>query len=733
MKLRTNLVLLVAGAMLPLLVLVVAGAALLVHHEREAVQREALGRARSAMSAVDAELRGSLTTLLALKTSENLANGDLQAFHKEAQRVLASQPHWLNIGLATPSRIQLMDAVHPWGQHALFGADDDAFDRAIATGQTAIGSVAGGGAIRESAVRLRVPIVQDGATRYVLSVPLKPSSLERVLREQRVPAGWVIVLVDRNRKFIARIPAAPAGDPISESFSAALDRAPAGFFRGRTIEGLETYTPYVTSELSGWVLGVAMPASVVNASARRATTLSIGGLLVALATGIALAWLTGRRIATPVALLVQATQHLGTRAIDRIPRPDARPIEEIALLDDALRNASDTIADRQQRLEAQTKILRETDRRKDEFLATLAHELRNPLAPIVSAVEILKRRALDSSTGRNARDVIERQLRQLVHLVDDLLDVSRISRGKFELDRRPVTLSTIISQALEACAPAITAMAHEVSVAHLPETVWLDADPVRLTQLLVNVLGNACKYTPPGGKIHIEAQIEGGNVDIFVTDNGIGIDPAKLQQIFELFAQADHTAERTREGLGIGLTLAQNIARLHGGSVKALSGGIGTGSTFHIRLPIVAGTGDSPVVAAVPAKVRESARHVLIADDNQDAADTLATILRTRGHRVTTVYSGSQALEAANRTRPDLAILDIEMPGMSGYDVAEKIREQAWGTGVQLIALTGYGRPADQARARDAGFDAHLIKPIDFAAFDRLLNDLSETLSSKLG
>ena len=554
MKLRTNLFVLAICAVVPLLAVAVLSGLVIVRHERDSVQREAIGRARSAMSAIDTELRGSLITTMALATSKYLEAGDLRAFHQEARRILATHPDWLNIGLATPTRVQLMDAVRPWEEQAPFSGEDDAFEQAIKTGRPAIGNVRAGTAIPTPSVRIRVPIVRDGSVRYVLSVPIKPSSFQEILRAQQIPPGWVIALVDRERRFIARLPPTPVGSPASESFQAAIERAPEGFFAGHTVEGLATYTPYVTSPVSGWVLGIAMPETIVDAGARRAFFIIAVGLLAALAAAFGLAGFMGRRISEPIAALAAATGTFGKTAAASATR--TQPIDEIAQLEEALREAFRTAAERQEKLE-------DADRRKDEFLATLAHELRNPLAPIVSALRLLQHPDLDAATQRRAHEIIDRQIHQMVHLVEDLLDVSRVSRGTLGLQRETVALHSVIEQVLEACQPLVEAMGHELEVSQPAVPVWLDADPVRLIQLLVNLLSNACKFTPRGGKIALAMTVEGPVFSVSVTDNGMGMAPDVLPRVFDMFTQASHALERSQGGLGIGLTLVKRLVELH--------------------------------------------------------------------------------------------------------------------------------------------------------------------------
>ena len=295
MKLRSHLYLLVAGALAPVVVFAVVSAALLVQHERLTMQREAIGRTRAAMSAVDAELRGHITTLQALAASKSLAMGNLRAFHEESQRALLTQPDWVNIGLISPDKRQLFDAILPYGEPAPYGGDEPSFDEAVQTRRPVVGNVSAGRAIRMHTVRVRVPVAYQGEVRYVLSAALRLESFAEILQAQKLPADWVMGLVDRELNIIVRIPPVAPGTPASESYRAALSRAPEGWFRGSTLEGRETYTPYVTSELSGWSLGMAIPAATVNRGAWRTFGLTATGVAVALALAIALAWFIGRR------------------------------------------------------------------------------------------------------------------------------------------------------------------------------------------------------------------------------------------------------------------------------------------------------------------------------------------------------------------------------------------------------------------------------------------------------
>ncbi len=361
------------------------------------------------------------------------------------------------------------------------------------------------------------------------------------------------------------------------------------------------------------------------------------------------------------------------------------------------------------------------DRRKDVFLATLAHELRNPLAPIRNAAQMLGSPKLGPEQLQWAQSVIQRQVKHMAWLLDDLLDVARITQGKLELKKQPITLNSVVDAAVEAARPLLDRKSHQFTVNLPAQTLILNADPLRLSQVLSNVLTDAAKYTDAGGHIALLGRMENGALSLSIKDNGIGIPAESLDGIFAMFSQVEGAATRSEDGLGIGLALVKGLIDLHGGSVEAKSGGLGRGSEFIVRLPI--GTVDSsmtlPVDATAPASI---GRRVLVADDNQDAADSLAMILEMAGHDVRVVHDGRAALSVAQTFRPDTVLLDIGMPQLSGHEVAQALRQEPWGAGMCLIALTGWGQESDRQQAIHAGFDRHLTKPIDPAELEALLS-----------
>jgi signal transduction histidine kinase/ActR/RegA family two-component response regulator len=364
--------------------------------------------------------------------------------------------------------------------------------------------------------------------------------------------------------------------------------------------------------------------------------------------------------------------------------------------------------------------LKEADRRKDEFLAMLAHELRNPLAPIRNALEVMRMTGTTGPLVESARQMIERQVQQVVRLVDDLLDVSRITRGKIDLRKGPAQLAAVVEQALETSRPLLEARRHKLTVSLPAESVDLDADATRLAQVFSNLLNNAAKFTEEGGRIELTAARQDQEVVVRVRDSGIGMSAEMLTRAFDLFAQADRSLDRAHGGLGIGLTLARRLVQLHGGSVEAFSDGPGKGTELVVRLPVLRGTRP---VERTPRRENgpRTPRRILVVDDNVDGAESLAQSLKMAGHQVCTVFSGPAALDVARSYRPEAVLLDIGMPGMDGYEVARRLREEPGLEKILLVALTGYGQEEDRRRSRQATIDYHLVKPVGAETLEALL------------
>lgn len=368
--------------------------------------------------------------------------------------------------------------------------------------------------------------------------------------------------------------------------------------------------------------------------------------------------------------------------------------------------------------------LRNADRRKDEFLATLAHELRNPLAPLATGLELLKLSASDPAVVEELRAMMDRQVQHMVRLIDDLMDVSRITRGKLELRRSRLELTDVVRQAIEAARPLIDQAQHRLEVRWPQEPLPLYADGNRLTQALVNLLNNAAKYTPPQGRIELSVERSGGEAMVTVSDTGIGIPADKLDAIFDMFSQGHENSESGHTGMGIGLTLVKRLVEMHGGSVQASSPGQNQGAAFRLRLPLLpeapAAPGGAPN-GRCPSPLA-TRRRVLVVDDNADALITLSRLISLLGGDVRRAHDGLEALEVARAFQPEIVLMDLGMPRLNGYEAARRIREEPWGQGVMLVATSGWGQDADRARTAEAGFDRHLVKPIETSALEEVLH-----------
>ena len=413
---------------------------------------------------------------------------------------------------------------------------------------------------------------------------------------------------------------------------------------------------------------------------------------------------------------VERTNRLLLAEVAERRRAESRLSELNASLDERVRERTRELEDSEARL-------LDASRRKDEFLAILAHELRNPLAPVRNATHFLKLRGPATADVQWASEIIERQVGAMSRLIEDLMDVSRINQGRIELRRGLVALDEVLADALETMQPQIDGSGHKLTVLQPPAKLMVHADRARLGQVFTNLLSNAAKYTDPGGQVEVRVVSEGGYAVIGIRDNGIGIPPQRLERVFDLFSQEESALSRSRGGLGVGLSLTRKLVQMHGGTIAASSEGKGKGSQFTLRLPLAeavtqtpADTGAAPAAASAPGALR-----ILVVDDNRDAADTLAVLLQVMGHEVRQVHDGASAVTEAASFDPQLVLLDIGMPGLNGYDACRQMRQQAGGSARTLVAVTGWGQPQDVQKAKDAGFDHHLVKPVEMQALVRLI------------
>ena len=571
-------------------------------------------------------------------------------------------------------------------------------------------------------VAVGVPVVRDGTITHVLIAYLDLRWYDRLLTQPGGPEGAVAGLFDRNFVFVARSVEGEerrGGDP-SPGFVDALKSQPVGIARFTNLNLTAVYTAWAFSR-HGWAVGFATPSAPVDNAFWRYLLLFGFLWVAALALGVLYAFAKARPFAAALETVEAQAEYVA--AGGRIESlPDAR-VEEVNRALGALEKASARLQvatrerDRSLETEREARAAAEAaNQAKDEFLAMLGHELRNPLAAIANATSIARGPArtpeqLDFATG-----VIERQSRHLQRLIDDLLDVGRVMTGKILLERAPVDLAASARHVVGTLQSTRGLAARRVEVE--AAQVWVEGDQTRLEQIVTNLVANAARYTRPDGRIRVSVAREGDEAVLVVSDDGQGIAPENLPRVFELFFQAEATADRATGGLGIGLTLVQRLARFHGGDVTAVSGGRGRGATFTVRLPAIAGRAPAEErIAPAPAGPAET---ILVVEDNADARESLCLALELRGHRVLPAADGLAALEVMERERPRVAVLDIGLPGMDGYELARRMRA-ALGDAIVLVALTGYGAARDGDEAVKAGFDRHLIKPVDVEALLRVL------------
>lgn len=691
MALRTYLVLLIVGSMLPFLI--VSGALLLrvLRDDRVAVERTLVESARQQVTELDAEMDATIRTLQALTTASVLEHDDHAAYESLVRRVAVTQP-WLGLRVVSTDGRVLIDTENPPGTPPGALVDPGSLVELRATRTPTVAN------LRRSptgvlAFAVRVPVVIGGDLRYALTALLTPGRVATVIgRETMRPNEWTRVVVDRVGTVVARTrnPERFVGTSATPSFVDRTSASLEGFYRDTSLDDEQVYVAFSRSSLSGWISAVAVPASTMDGPLRRSmATLAGVALLVLVLSGSGAYWLAGR-ISSDIGAATLAAEAL---AQGQPVATGHSIVGDITRLEQALERSASLLAERGVERDghlAQAELARaeaeEANRAKDQFLAMLGHELRNPLSPIVTALALLKMRG---TPWTREHAVIERQVDHVSRLVNDLLDVSRITRRTLELRRSPLRLADVITRATDMASPLLEERRQKLTV-DVPPHLRVVGDEVRLAQVFGNLLANAATYTPAGGAVSVRAAMEGGDtIAVDVSDTGRGIAPDMAPRIFELFVQGPRTIDRSEGGLGLGLAIARSLVELHDGRIDAASGGEGFGSTFTVRLPAASDVGEEHLTPA-PSPVASAPLRILIVDDNADAAEMLSLLLTDQGHRVMTASDGPQALEILRGFLPDVAMLDIGLPVMDGYELARRIREQSGGAGPTLIAVTGY-------------------------------------------
>ncbi len=725
--LRSKLLLLAAVGVVPMLILSLVLGYFLIDHERATFREAALERDQTLLATVDAQMVGYLGTLRALSASASLEAGDLQAFQTEARRVLDSQPDWRNILLLDTSGQQLMNLRFAYGAQLPNESqiDNPGFREVLASRKPFIGNLNPSPVSRLPGIAVRIPVTLRGDLRYVLEFIVKPAALVELMRAQGYSRTWVAGLVDRNGRFIARLPSLPADSLASPAFRAAIQRASEGWFRGKTLEGWDTYTAHKTSLLTGWTVGLAIPSTEVNAAAYRAAAYLALGTLASLLSALGFAYWLSRYIAAPIALLAEAARRIG-----REPRPaplgavKSDPhVQEVFEVASALDEVAASLQERELLQQREQQALLAADKAKDEFLAMLGHELRNPLSSIVASAHVLRLSKPGAAAALQAHEVIDRQAQQMARLVEDLLDVSRLAMGKVTLHRERLDLAVIATRVLQAWQQTRRGRAARVqSDLH---SVWVHADRVRVEQILSNLLDNAEKFSAANQRIHVRVAAENGYAILQVRDEGQGIAAEEVPHIFKLFVQGPQSIERPQGGIGLGLTLVKRLTEMHGGEVTVFSAGPGQGASFTVRLPMVEAPAQLPT-ADVPA-AHAQRRRILLVEDNEDGRRMMEAMLTLEGHIVRAVSTGEAAVQASLEWSADIALIDIGLPDIDGHEVARRIRALPLDNPPKLVALSGFGQPSDLHNAYEAGFDLHLTKPVA----PQFLHDIMNALTSK--
>ncbi|HBI69141.1 MAG TPA: hybrid sensor histidine kinase/response regulator [Massilia sp.] len=715
-SLRSRLMLLVALAILPLAVMTVVGG---MREREQAVQasEENLRRLTNLAAANEAQsIERARQILVDLASVPDLL-GPTAGCNALLADVLDRNEGYVNFGLIQLNGDVSCSAVPML--HPVNLGDRSHFKRAISERRFIAGDYVFGRVIRRHTINLTYPVIdRSGTVAAVVFAAMDLAGLDTFVNDINLPPGSVLVTADANGTIISRRP-----DPerwFGSRVPARLREAMQGAGRRAVViqdedgvERLHTFARVGAPTLSDYTVTIGIPTEIVTAGARRAQLMSLVGLAATTMLALLAAWLAGD------VLIVQRVRKLKDTAT-RIAAGDldarsgiAYEREEIGQLAEALDGMAAILQKKEAARGLAERELRAADQRKDEFLAMLAHELRNPLAPISTGAHLLKLLHSDNAQITQTCAIIARQVEHMTGLVDDLLDVSRVTRGLVSLSTQVLDLRKVVDDAAEQIRPLIATRRHTVVLDQPLDAATVKGDHKRLVQVVANLLNNANKYTPEGGRIELRLRQDDGDYVLTVSDDGIGMEPALVARVFDLFSQAERTPDRSQGGLGLGLALAKSLVELHGGSVQAESAGLGKGSSFTVRLP--RNTQDLPVsiaqsrgqaTAATPLKV-------LLVDDNLDAAHTLQLFLGAGGHTVEVAYCGADAVDVARVFEPDVCLLDIGLPDFDGNELARRLRRMPQSTGATLIAMTGYGRQQDREAAMAAGFDHYMVKPVN--------------------
>ena len=718
--LQRQLFTLAIAGVLPLAILAGVGLHLIFEQRRSVEQSRALEVTRALATAVEAELQRSLAALQILAASGALDHSD--DFHDIARRTLATQAGWQNLTLANPDGSLAYDSDVPPGEKPAPALDPEAIVATAKSGLPVVSNLVR--SPRGWSFALRVPLRAGGRVSYVISAIVDPIVIVNILYRQRVPDDWVISVFDAKGQRVARSKAHErfVATPPTPSLRALISGpAPEGVGSTDTLEGDRVFTAYSKVPVLGWTVAAGLPVATVESAAFSSAAIYGLAVLVSIVIGMVAASTVARGVNRPIARLREAADALGRGGQPGVPETDIRELHELGeAISKAARQRHAIEVEREALLKSEQKARGDAEaanQAKDQFLAMLGHELRNPLAALSNAASLLDQGPPDGRIATRAREVIQRQVAHLARLTDDLLDAARALLGKIELRAEPVDLGALTGEALDTLASTGRTAQHHV-VSDLREA-WVRGDPVRLDQIVCNLLINAVKYTPPGGTIRVIAVRVGDESRVVVADDGAGMSPELAARAFDLFVQGERDLDRSQGGLGIGLTLVRRLAELHAGRAEVKSEGEGRGSEFTVSFPAIERPA-RPVASPALPQGGTFGRTILVVEDGDDARETLVELLQVMGHRVEAAADGISGLDKALAIGPDVALVDIGLPGIDGFELARRLRS-AEGHRAFLIALTGYGAAEDRRRALEAGFDAHITKPIEPARLAEIL------------
>ena len=739
MRIKRFIELMAIAVMLPLLV----ASALAIHRIWKEEHAAAMGSLQKTVYATillfDKDITASISALQTLSNSEHLITENYSAFYQQAKAINQTPNTWT--ALLRSDGTQVLNTSVPFEDPQKLIPSPDTVKRiarVLDTQKPYVSDMYMGQRTGRQIVAVYVPTKAKGTAGHVVVQAFALELWKNFDKNLVIPTDWIIAVLDRSGMIIAR-------SHKDEDFVGKLARADlihaaaqekAGILKTKTLEGIESYVAFDHSDMTGWTIAAAAPTASVDEPVVRALEIAVGGFLIAVITSVTVASTFGRRFIVALHTSNTAAELLGRGQLPEVVRTSIADVNELnqslahaGSLLERERSARMVAELERERLQQEERLARITaekeSKAKDNFLAMLGHELRNPLAAISGAVSVLTRSTHVAPDADRYLSIIHRQNLHLTHIIDDLLDMSRLIAGKIVLERHPVNLAESLQSCVDSLKAAGRTANHPMTVT--AEQSWVSADPVRIEQIFINLIGNATKFSPVGSAISIDLRTHDDVVVITVQDQGIGMSPELLTEIFEPFVQGPAPLIGSQSGMGIGLALVKQLVELHGGTVTVASAGQNLGSTFTILLPKV----DAPVIESCSSSghlMTAKPRTLLYVEDNNDARTVMSEMLRMYGYTVIEAANGADALAAVALRQPDAVVLDIGLPDMTGYDVARRMRELPDCSNLPILALTGYGQLKDKDKTQQLGFSAHLVKPVEA---DDLILTLDTLLAGK--